>query len=93
VRPIIADIVLDEEIADQVAQQEDAEMEAMVSLMDDEVKDQSCQLFETPDTIYESDGEEYDHLFMSVIGGESEMGILSGQPKDKDSADEEMDIS
>jgi hypothetical protein len=82
--------VSDEEMADEVAQQEDAEIEALVSSMDEQGRSQPSQQFETPDTPYESDDEEYDYLFMSVIKEELELEIRTSQPRERDKFDEEM---
>ena len=80
-------------MADEVARQEDAEIEALVSLMDERDKSQPGQQFETLDTPYGSD-EEYDSLFMSVIKEEMELEIQTSQPQERDKFDEEtMDIS
>jgi hypothetical protein len=85
--------VSDEEMADEVAQQEDAEIEALVSLMDERDRRQPGQQFEILDTPYGSDDEEYDNLFMSVIKEEMELEIQTSQPQERGKFDETMDIS
>ncbi len=54
-------------MADMVAQQEDAEMEALLSMMEGEKPESGLAEYEAPETPYGSDDEEYDHLFMDVI--------------------------
>jgi hypothetical protein len=72
----------DEEMVDEVAQQEDAEMEALLSMLETEAWDpppgQKHQ-HEENNTPYGSDDDEYDQLFME-IGFDEADGKLSPQP-------------
>ncbi|KFY43520.1 hypothetical protein V494_01958 [Pseudogymnoascus sp. VKM F-4513 (FW-928)] len=82
----------DEEMVDEVAQQEDAEMEAMLSMLDSESWDpppnQSNEHYDN--TPYGSDDDEYDQLFME-IGFDEQAGNLSSPPvQHGQEADQEM---
>jgi hypothetical protein len=65
------DIILtastDEEMADEVAQQEEAEIEALLSMMETENTSKHPEPYERPETPYSSDDEEYDHIFLDMI--------------------------
>ncbi|OBT73670.1 hypothetical protein VF21_06177 [Pseudogymnoascus sp. 05NY08] len=71
----------DEEMVDEVAQQEDAEMEAMLSMLDAESWDPPPNQKNQHDdnTPYGSDDDEYDQLFME-IGFEETGGNVSSPP-------------
>ncbi|KFY63843.1 hypothetical protein V496_03629 [Pseudogymnoascus sp. VKM F-4515 (FW-2607)] len=72
----------DEEMVDEVAQQEDAEMEAMLSMLDAESWDPPPSQRNRQDdnnTTYGSDDDEYDQLFME-IGFDETGGNLSSPP-------------
>lgn len=85
----------DEEMVDEVAQQEDAEMEAMLSMLDAESWDpppNQINLHDENNTPYGSDDDEYDQLFMEI--GFYETGdtlssppVQSGQGADQDMMD------
>lgn len=80
----------DEEMADEVAQQEDAEMEAMLSMLDAESWDPPPSQGNQQDdnnTPYGSDDDEYDQLFME-IGFDGPAENLSSSPVQ--SADQDM---
>ncbi|KFY05115.1 hypothetical protein O988_00246 [Pseudogymnoascus sp. VKM F-3808] len=80
----------DEEMADEVAQQEDAEMEAMLSMLDAESWDpppNQGNQHDDNNTPYGSDDDEYDQLFME-IGFDGAAGNLSSPPVQ--SADQDM---
>ncbi|OBT43945.1 hypothetical protein VE00_04642 [Pseudogymnoascus sp. WSF 3629] len=72
----------DEEMVDEVAQQEDAEMEAMLSMLDAESWDpppNQRNQHDDNNTPYGSDDDEYDQLFME-IGFDESGGSLSSPP-------------
>lgn len=72
----------DEEMVDEVAQQEDAEMEAMLSMLDAESWDpppNQRNHHDDNNTPYGSDDDEYDQLFME-IGFDESGGNLSSTP-------------
>ena len=60
----------DEEMADEVAQQEEAEIEALLSMLETENTSEHPEPYDRPETPYGSDDEEYDHIFLDVIKGE-----------------------
>lgn len=85
----------DEEMVDEVVQQEDAEMEAMLSMLDTESWDpppnQRNQHDDT-NTPYGNDDDEYDQLFMEIgfdetNGNLSSPPLQSGQQADQDMMD------
>lgn len=68
--------MLDEVMADQVAMQEQAELDALLASMEqDSSQGQSGKDY--PESVYGSDDDEYDNLFMNVIREES---MSSSQP-------------
>lgn len=85
----------DEEMVDEVAQQEDAEMEAMLSMLDAESWDPPPNQRDQHDdnnTPYGSDDDEYDQLFMEIgfdeaDGGLSSPPVQSGRDVDQDMMD------
>jgi hypothetical protein len=80
----------DEEMADEVAQQEEAEIEALLLMMETENKSNNAQLYEGPETPYGSDDEEYDHIFLDVIKEESWSDNTQQQAEDKSKTDQDM---
>jgi hypothetical protein len=78
IRPHTAGILMsvlmrwtDEEMVDAVAQQEEAEIEALLSMMETENKPDHPEPYERPETPYGSDDEEYDRIFLDVIKEET----------------------
>ena len=63
-------------MADEVAQQEDAEIEALLSLLEDDGVGDPAAALETP---YGSDDEEYDNIFLGVINEKEYEHLLSDQ--------------
>jgi len=73
---------IDEDMADEVAQREDAEMEALLAMMEAEDNNNNTQADQrySTDTPYGSDDEEYDHLFMDVIHEEDDWARAQQKP-------------
>lgn len=83
----------DEEMADEVAQQEEAEIEALLSMMETENKSNNAELYERSETPYGSDDEEFDHIFLDVIKEEC-WSDNTQQVEDKSKTDQDiMDMS
>ena len=82
----------DEEMVDEVAQQEDAEMEAMLSMLDAESWDPPNQRNQHDDnnTPYGSDDDEYDQLFMEIGFDEADGGLSSSPVQSGRDADQDM---
>ncbi len=57
-------------MADAFAQLEDAEMEALLSMIETEDGGQPHETYESAETPYASDDEEYERLFLEVINEE-----------------------
>lgn len=77
-------------MADEVAQEEDAEIEALLSLLEDKGGDAPPGALETPQTLYGSDDEEYDNIFLDVINEKEYEHMLLSQAK-KDGNNSEKD--
>lgn len=85
---------IDEEMADEVAQQEEAEIEALLSMMDTKSTSSRPEPYVRPETPYGSDDEEYDHIFLDVINEESMSDNKQQQAEDLTKIDEDfMDMS
>lgn len=56
---------------DEVAQQENAEIEALLSLLEEEEKDAPGQPVDRHGNPYESDDEDYDDIFLSIVPDET----------------------
>jgi hypothetical protein len=90
--------ILDEEMADEIAEQENAELEALLAMMDNQNTNAPPDPPQRLETQYGSDDEEYDDLFMSVIisgdgfdlQGEGNQSTNNEHPKEMDTA---MDMS
>lgn len=80
----------DEEMVDEVAQQEEAELEALVSMMEPEHTADPPEPYERPETPYGSDDEEYDHIFLGVINEESRLGNKQSQDDEINKTDRDM---
>jgi hypothetical protein len=77
-KPVEAQQETDDMMVDAMAQEEEAELDAMLSLLNTG----SSQTPERPDTPSLSDDEDYDTLFMDILsqqGGDSEGFVSSGQ--------------
>lgn len=81
---------IDEEMADEVAQQEEAEIEALLSMMETESTSNNFEPYERPETPYGSDDEEYDHIFLDVIKEESWSDNTQQQVEDTTKTDQDM---
>jgi len=87
---------LDEVLVEEIAREEEEELEALLGLMEGEASNttapQEQQHSETP---YGSDDEEYDHIFMDVIMEEKMTASQeqSQQPEHPDTAFDMMDMS
>jgi hypothetical protein len=90
-------------MADEVAHQEDAEIEALLAMMDSENRNQALGSHDSPETPYGSDDEEYDQLFLDVINqtecnqnrstvAQDESGIDHKQPQSHDAANGDQDM-
>lgn len=69
-----------EDMVDEVAQQEDAEMEALLSMLETDAWEPPAnkqQLHEESNTPYGSDDDEYDQLFMEINIDEANGGLPS----------------
>lgn len=66
-------------MADEVAQQEDAEIEALLSLLEDDSRGDPVAALERPQHPYGSDDEEYDNIFLGVINEKEHEHMLSNQ--------------
>jgi hypothetical protein len=69
-------------MVDEVAQQEEAEIEALLSMMETENKSDHLEPYDQPETPYGSDDEEYDHIFLDVIKEESMSDNTQQQEED-----------
>jgi hypothetical protein len=58
---------VDEDLADEVAQLENAEMENMLAMLAVQSSSQQGQQYEDPDTPYGSDDDELDNLMMEAL--------------------------
>ncbi len=81
---------IDEEMVDEVAQQEEAEIEALLSMMETEHKLDPPEPYERPETPYGSDDEEYDHIFLDVIKEESMSDNTQEQKENITKTDQDM---
>jgi hypothetical protein len=82
----------DEEMADEIAQQEEAEMEALLLMLETESWDpppEQKHIFEDRNTPYGSDDDEYDQLFME-LGFDEADGNLSSQLVQSGEVDHDM---
>lgn len=61
----------DDDIVDEVALQEEAELEALLSMMEAEHKVDLQESYYGSETLYGSDDEEYEHIFLDVINEEN----------------------
>ena len=75
-------------MVDEVFQAENAELEAMLAMM--EAEDVGRREEEHIDTSYGSDDEEYDHLFMDVIQMENRQASQSQSQEKKEQEDHDM---
>lgn len=73
-----------------MAQQEEAEIEALLSMMETENASHHPEPYERPETPYGSDDEEYDHIFLDVIKGESRPDNTQQQAADITKTDQDM---
>jgi hypothetical protein len=95
-QPIIVDfkpgliLSTDEEMADKVAQQEEAEIEALLSMIDTEYTSGHPEPYGRSETPYGSDDEEYDHIFLNVIKEESMSNNKLQQAEDTTKTHEDM---
>ena len=70
-------------MADEVAQQEDAEIDALLSLLEEgDEKGYPPASLESLDTPYGSDDEEYDNIFLGVILQKEYEHIFSSQAEE-----------
>ena len=76
-------------MADEVAQQEEAELEALLSIMETEHTADPPEPYGSPETSYGSDDEQYEHIFLDVINEESRSGNIQLH-EDIDKADQDM---
>lgn len=85
----------DEDMANEVAQREDAEIEALLAMMeaedDNNNNTQADQRYST-DMPYGSDDEEYDHLFMEVINEEDDRVRAQQKPPDMENTLYDQDV-
>lgn len=82
----------DEEMADEIAQQEEAEMEALLLMLETESWDpppEQKHQFEDCSTPYGSDDDEYDQLFIE-LGFDEADGNLSSQIVQSGEVDHDM---
>jgi hypothetical protein len=85
---------IDEEMVDELAQQEEAEIEALISMMDTDRASEHPESYQRPETPYSSDDEEYDHIFIDVIKQESLSHNTQQQTEDTSRSDQDiMDVS
>jgi hypothetical protein len=77
-------------MADQVAQQEDAEMDALLQMFEADTLDKSSGQYNDPGTPYGSDDDEYDRLFMEVITDETTSGPPLQASRFSERPDEDM---
>jgi hypothetical protein len=80
----------DEEMADEVAQQEEAELEALLSMIETGRTADPPEPYERPETPYGSDDEEYENLFLEVINEESILGNKLSQEENIDKVHQDM---
>lgn len=77
-------------MADEVAQQEDAEIEALLSLLEDDGGGDPAAALERSQTPYGSDDEEYDNIFLGVIN-EKEYEHMRSNKVEKDGSNPRKD--
>jgi hypothetical protein len=83
----------DEKMADEVAQQEDAELEAYFAMIESESLGEPPDQHQHRETPYGSDDEEYDNLFMDVIDEEHRAMNVAITPVAFNRDEEMMDMS
>ena len=81
---------LDEAMVDELAQQEEAEIEALISRIDTKHLSKQLESNQRPETPYSSDDEEYDHIFLDVIREESLCHNTEQQAEDTSRSDQDM---
>lgn len=82
-----------DDMADEVAQQEDAEMEALLSMLETDTWDPPPghhQQQEENNTPYGSDDDEYDQLFREISMDEADGGLSSQPIEDRRAEDHDM---
>jgi len=78
-------------MVDEVAQLEDAELEALLSLLEGSSDQSATRSSEDASTPYGNDDEEYDHIFIDVIQNEKSDTTLDLE--DLKGSDDVMDLS